>query len=79
MWFLLEGRHHWVSVLGLNAALTLREMLSKCGVNLIAKQKMDGVGGDFDWLLVLTHAVTLSNSEDVFPKVCRNSLPSGAI
>lgn len=68
MWFLLEARHHCVSVLGLSAALTLREMLSKCGVNLIAKQKIHVVGGDFDWLLVLTHVVTLSNLEDVFPQ-----------
>lgn len=68
MWFLLEARHHWVSVLGLSAALTLREMLSKCGANLIAKQNIHVVGGDFDWLLVLTHVVTLSNLEDVFPQ-----------
>lgn len=38
----------------------------------------DASGGDFDWLLVLTHVVTLGNSEDVSPRVCRNSLPAGA-
>lgn len=64
----MESRHHWVSVLGLSVAFTLREILSKCGVNLIVKQKRRAVGGDFDWLLVLTHVVTLSNSEDVFPQ-----------
>ena len=51
----------------------LREMLNK-----ITKQKIHAAGGDFDWLLVLTHVVTLSNSEDVSPKVCRKSLPAEA-
>lgn len=53
-------------VLGLREALLHNEMLSKCGVSLIAKQKIQTADGDFNWLLALTHVVTLSNSEDVF-------------
>lgn len=79
VWELLEGRCQWVSIPGLSTALALRQMVSKFRVNLIAKQKTHAADGDFDWLLVLTHVVTLSNSEDVFfPEVCRNSLPAGA-
>lgn len=57
-----------MSIWGLSTALALWEMFSKREVNLIAKQKRHAADGDFDWPLVLTHVVTLSNSEDVFPQ-----------
>lgn len=64
---LLEGRHRWwLSILRLRTAPSVREMLSTCGVDWIAKQKVHAADGDFDWPLILTHVVTLSNSEDVF-------------
>lgn len=60
-------------------ALTLGKRLSECGMNLIVKSEIHAANGDFDWLLFLTHVMTLSHSKDVFsPKVFRNALPAGA-
>lgn len=64
VWELADGR--WVVRWRCSPALTLGKRLSECGMNLIVKSEIHAANGDFDWLLFLTHVMTLSHSKDVF-------------